>query len=135
MIRVSLAMTLLILMVSSGCVRRTLTIQTEPQGAVVFLNDEEIGSSPVTVDFTWYGDYGVICRKDGYKTLNTNVKVNAPWYQWPVFDFFADVLWPGTIHDQREASFLLAEYTAPEPEEVLERANQMRDDALFKGGE
>ena len=42
-----------------GCVERKLTINTEPQGAVVFLNDEEIGTSPVTASFEWYGDYNV----------------------------------------------------------------------------
>jgi hypothetical protein len=39
---------------ASGCVERWLTINTEPQGALVTLNDEEIGVSPVTVSFEWY---------------------------------------------------------------------------------
>ena len=43
----------------AGCVERRLTIQTKPQGAMVLLNDEEIGRSPVTVPFNWYGDYRV----------------------------------------------------------------------------
>ncbi len=117
-----------------GCVRRTLTIRTEPQGAIVMLNDEEIGSSPVSVDFTWYGDYGVTCRKGGFQTLNSHVEVKPPWYQWPVLDFFSDVLWPGQLHDQHEASFVLTEATAPDPEEVLERANELRNKTLFEGG-
>ena len=50
----------------AGCVRRTLMVRTEPEGARVFLNDYEVGTSPVSVDFTWYGDYDVIVRKDGY---------------------------------------------------------------------
>ncbi len=130
--RMSFSVILVSLCVLSGCVRRTLTINTEPAGAVVFLNDEEVGSSPVSVDFTWYGDYSVICRKEGYQTLNTNWVVKAPWYQWPAIDFFADVLWPGTIHDQREATFALAEATTPEPDEVLQRAEAMRREAVFE---
>jgi len=51
-----------------GCVERRLTINTEPQGALVILNDEEIGESPVTVNFNWYGDYWVRIRKEGYET-------------------------------------------------------------------
>ena len=121
-------------LVLTGCVRRTMTINTEPQGAVIYLNDEEIGSSPVSVDFTWYGDYSVICRKEGYETLDTNFVVNAPWYQWPVIDFFADVVWPATIHDQREVSYALNVATEPEPEEVVERAEEMRREAVFEGG-
>ncbi|MCP4263659.1 MAG: PEGA domain-containing protein, partial [Planctomycetes bacterium] len=50
---ISLSVSLLL----SGCVERKLTINTEPQGALVILNDEEIGTSPVTVSFEWYGDY------------------------------------------------------------------------------
>ncbi|HQI29243.1 MAG TPA: PEGA domain-containing protein, partial [Sedimentisphaerales bacterium] len=41
----------------TGCVERRLTIYTEPPGAIVTLNDQEIGVSPVTVPFNWYGDY------------------------------------------------------------------------------
>jgi hypothetical protein len=36
-----------------GCVERELTINTKPEGALVILNDEEIGTSPVTVSFNW----------------------------------------------------------------------------------
>ena len=50
-----------------GCVERRLTINTKPQGAVVALNDEEIGESPVSVNFNWYGDYCVRISKEGYE--------------------------------------------------------------------
>jgi hypothetical protein len=54
-----------VLVVDTGCVRRRVTITTAPEGASVILNDEEIGTSPVTVDFIWYGDYDVIVRRPG----------------------------------------------------------------------
>ena len=34
----------LITLAAAGCVERQLTINTQPQGAVVTLNDEEIGT-------------------------------------------------------------------------------------------
>ncbi len=52
----------------SGCVERKLTINTAPPGAMVVLNDEEIGTSPVTVSFEWYGDYNVRVSKEGFET-------------------------------------------------------------------
>ena len=61
-----------------GCVERKLTINTEPQGALVVLNDEEIGISPVTVAFNWYGDYKVRINKDGFQALNTHRKLDRP---------------------------------------------------------
>ncbi|MEZ6082644.1 MAG: hypothetical protein R3E58_01500 [Phycisphaerae bacterium] len=33
----------IVALINTGCVRRTLTINTEPQGALIWLNDEEIG--------------------------------------------------------------------------------------------
>lgn len=118
----------------AGCVRRTLTIETDPQGAMVFLNDQEVGATPVSTDFTWYGDYDVVLRKDGYETLHTHVKVKTPWYQVPPIDFFADVLWPGRIHDHRFARFTLVPWVAPEQEQVVQRAKELRDRALFESG-
>ena len=114
----------------AGCVRRTLTIETEPQGAMVYLNDEEVGPSPVSRDFTWYGDYGVIMRKAGFETLHTNVVVAAPWYQIPPLDFFADVLWPTTIHDVHHHSFTLEPRVEPEYDDVVSQALKLRDEAL-----
>ena len=33
----------------TGCVQRTITVNSDPQGALVYLNDIEIGRTPVTV--------------------------------------------------------------------------------------
>lgn len=115
-----------------GCVRRTLTINTDPQGALVYLNDAEVGRTPVSVDFLWYGDYDVIVRKEGYATLQTDERINEPWYQIPPFDFFAEVLWPGRIHDQRSVSYVLEPAVAPDREELLQRAEALRDEALYE---
>ena len=118
--------------VLAGCVRRTLTIETEPAGALVLLNDEEIGRSPVTTDFTWYGDYEVIIRHEGYQTLNTNVDVRAPWYQHPPIDFFAEVLWPGRVVDARAYTFALTEAVPPDRAQLVERARALRERTLFE---
>lgn len=113
-----------------GCVRRTLTINTEPQGAMVSLNDEDVGATPVARDFTWYGDYDVVIRKKGFETLRTNVVVKAPWYQIAPIDFFADVLWPTWIHDQHHHAFTLEPRTAPTHDELVTRAVDLRTEAL-----
>lgn len=130
----ALGLAALALIPAAGCVRRTLTIETEPQGAIVFLNDEEIGATPVSTDFTWYGDYDVVLRKEGYQALHTHVMVKAPWYQISPIDFFADVLWPGHIHDRRFAKFTLDPWVAPDHDQVVRRAIELRDRALFEAG-
>jgi hypothetical protein len=102
-----------------------------PQGARVILNDEEIGTSPVKVDFLWYGDYDVILRKDGYETLKTHQKLNAPWYQVPPFDFFAEILTPVTLHDQQQMSFALEPAQPVDKAELIQKAGEVRERALF----
>jgi len=107
-----------------------MTITTEPPNARVYLNDLEIGVSEVTTDFTWYGDYDVVIRKDGYETLHSNWKIDPPWYQWIPVDFFTEVLWPGEFHDQRSRNFVLTAATKPETEALVERARAVRKRAL-----
>ena len=115
---------------STGCVRRTITITTEPPNALVFLNDQEIGHSEVTTDFLWYGDYDVVIRKGGYETLKTNWEIRPPWYQLVPIDFLAEVLWPGHLHDVREKHFVLKPRELPTQEELLDRAVETRARAL-----
>jgi len=115
----------------AGCVRRTVTINTDPQGATVVLNDQQVGTSPVTVDFTWYGDYDIIARKEGYETLNTHQRLQTPWYELPGLDFISELLVPFTIHDRQEISLTL-QTAKPVNEEVLLRdAVEFRERTLF----
>ena len=117
----------------AGCVRRTLTITTDPPQALVYLNDQEVGRSTVTRDFLWYGDYDVIVRKEGFETLSTHWQVQAPWYQVTPFDFFAEVLWPAQLHDQHEAHFVLEPRQLPEPADLIDRAEALRERAARRG--
>ena len=114
-----------------GCVRRTMTVRTEPEGARVMLNDEPVGTSPVTLDFTWYGDYDVTCSKDGCETLHTHHRINPPWYQVPPFDFFAESLLPATLHDHQDMSFTLEPAKQVNRPELIDRAKEFRDRAIF----
>lgn len=126
-IRLSVVLSLAVATWTTGaCVRRTITITTEPPGALVFLNDQEVGRSKVSTDFLWYGDYGVTVRKKGYETLKTNWKINPPWYQRIPIDFVAEVLWPGRIHDTHSRHFVLKERIIPSTDELAERALSTR---------
>ena len=117
---------------AAGCVRRTVTVNTDPQGATVILNDEEIGTSPVSVDFIWYGDYDVTVRKEGYETLHTHERLTAPWYQVPPIDLIAEALIPVTLHDRHEMSFALEPASPIARQELIEQAEEFRERALFQ---
>jgi len=109
-----------------GCVERRLTINTQPQGALVVLNDEEIGTSPVTVSFQWYGDYNVTIRKEGFETLNTHRKLKAPWYDAFPFDFFAQIVNPKRIVDSYEWTFQLRDRKEPTRQELIRQAEELK---------
>ncbi len=114
---------------SGGCVERKLTINTEPAGATVILNDEEIGESPVTVAFNWYGDYNVTLRKPGYETLKTHRKLKAPWYDYFPFDFFANLVNPRRIVDSYEWTFELEEKKHPDRKLLIKSAEKLKREA------
>ncbi len=117
---------LVFVILTSGCIERELKINTAPQGAMVELNDEMIGQSPVTVSFNWYGDYYVRLTKDGYETLNTHKNLKAPWYDHFPFDFFVGVLWPDRIVDSYEWTFELKEKKELTREELIQKAEDMK---------
>ncbi|MFH1371160.1 MAG: PEGA domain-containing protein [Planctomycetota bacterium] len=114
------------LLAISGCVERKLTINTNPSGAVVLLNDEEIGTTPVSVPFNWYGDYNVTVRKPGCETLQTHRKLAPPWYDYFPFDFFAEILYPGRIVDSYEWSFDLKPQQEINRQDLIDAADGLK---------
>jgi hypothetical protein len=104
-----------------GCAQRQLTINSDPSGAIVYLNGEEIGRTPVKYDFLFYSNYDVIIRKEGYETLKTERNLKAPLSAIPPFDLLGELF--GT-KDRREWSFTLAPANpqAVDPATLLTRA-------------
>jgi hypothetical protein len=86
----------------TGCVQRQLTVQSNPPGAIVFLNDREMGRTPFSHKFLWYGTYDVVLRKDGYQTLKTSADVNPPIWQWVPLDAVTDFL---PLHEEHVIQF------------------------------
>ncbi len=95
---------LLTLLLGAGCAERTITIKSDPPGALVFVNDQEIGRTPLTRDFNWYGTYDVQLRKEGYETVSQKTAIVAPPWFWPPFDLFVELL-PIHVKDHRERTF------------------------------
>ena len=117
-----------------GCVERTMKINTQPAGARVFVNDEEIGLSPARVAFTWYGDYDIVIRNEGFETLKTHYRVSPPWHQYPPFDFVGEVMVPGTISDEHVLpTYELQPLVPPDNKELVNRAIETQEKALFEG--
>jgi hypothetical protein len=111
-----------------GCVSRRMTFVSNPPGAMVLLEGREIGYSPASADFIYYGTRQVTMIKDGYETKTDLVTIPAPWYQWPVIEFFADNFWPHRVTDRRVFSFDLQPKLMIPDEELRARARQLRSE-------
>ena len=114
----------------NGCVERLITVTTDPPGAIVWLNGEEVGATPVTTSFTWYGTYDVVIRKDGYETLKTAQDTPAPFYQWPGIDLVSECLLPFTITDHHQWEYELTPHAAVESQELIDRAKSLQEETL-----
>tara|TARA_R110002020_G_scaffold25549_8_gene83065 strand:- start:1479 stop:1955 length:477 start_codon:yes stop_codon:yes gene_type:complete len=115
----------------SGCVSRRLTIRTNPPGALVKLNGKRLGFSPVSTDFTYYGTYEIELVKDGYETETILQKISAPWYQKFPIDFFSDNFSPFQVTNRHEYTWPLRPKKIIPTDDLLNRANQLRSDALI----
>ena len=112
-----------------ACVQRDLTVTSEPSGAVVYIHgmsNREIGRTPVTIPFTWYGDYDIQLRLDGYEALNTHASLTAPWYEIPPIDLMSEMA-PWTYHDRRYLHFELQPAEPTSDEDLLRRAGDLRE--------
>ncbi|MHC4079998.1 MAG: PEGA domain-containing protein [Planctomycetota bacterium] len=109
---------------ATGCVRRTITISTDPSGAMVWLNDREVGRSPIDVDFDYYGTYDVRLEREGYEPQMTSGDAKAPWWDTVVLDLVAEVL-PFDFHSRVEWHYAL-EPIDDDPEALAQRARELR---------
>ncbi|MEO1008631.1 MAG: PEGA domain-containing protein [Planctomycetota bacterium] len=113
----------------AGCGSRTLSITSEPSGALVSLNGDEVGRTPLEVGFRYYGQYDVRLRREGYEPLAANPWAAAPWYEYPPIDV---VLLPFPIETRIDWHFELepAASTGDAPEArdaLIERAGELRE--------
>src|SRR5262249_3082859 len=83
----------------TGCVERRMLIVSDPPGATVFVNGENVGLSPASVPFTYNGKYDVTLVRDGYQTKTYEAVVPRRWFEFFPIDFGAEVLYPGHIQD------------------------------------
>jgi len=122
----SMTMACLVGVLLGGCVEREMAITSEPEGALVLVSDREMGRTPVTFAFTWYGDYDIILRdKEGYKTLKTHAAINPPWYEVPPLDLLSHIA-PWTYRDKRFLHYKLEKLEPVSDEELIKKADEMR---------
>jgi hypothetical protein len=114
-----------------GCsgVQRRLTIRSNPPGARVYVDGYDIGTTPASTDFLYYGTREIKLVKDGYETLTVKQPMPAPWFQIPPLDFISDNLLPRELRDERAVAFNLQPQVVVPSEALLGRAEHLRQGA------
>jgi PEGA domain-containing protein len=128
-------MLIAVLLSTTGCIQRRIRVTSEPPGAIVWLNDTEIGRTPTEAEFTFYGSYDVRLELDGYEPIHQAQYTRAPFHEYPGPDLIAEAL-PFKFDTLIEWHFDLeqiAERVQP-PEQVeadlLDRAHEMQRQAV-----
>lgn len=121
----ALGLMLFATLAASGCVRRRYTVRSNVP-AVVFVNNEEVGPTPVSREFTFYGDREFLLVAPGYEPLKVIRKVDAPWWDNMFTEFFTENLVPYTFRDERTFDFELKPARPPAVEALVGEAEGLR---------
>ncbi|GAB5441866.1 MAG: PEGA domain-containing protein [Fuerstiella sp.] len=112
-----------------GCVHRRLTINSNPAGALVRIDGEDVGYTPTSVDYTWYGTREVQLLKDGYETQTHMIDVSPPWYQRFPLDFISDNFLGTHVRDHRRFDLQMQPRQTDNSDDVVERGRSLRSEA------
>jgi len=114
---------------TTGCVRRRMTVRTTPPGAQVFVDDQEIGTTPCSAAFVYYGTRKITIMKDGYRTETIYQKIPPPWYEIPPLDFLVENVYPLEQRDERMVDVQLVPEELLPQQKLIDRAQLLRDSA------
>lgn len=128
--RIVILFSLVVALTQVGCVHRRVTINSYPQGALVKVDGRDIGYTPASYDFTWYGTREVQLLMDGYETRTEQIDVKTPWYQTFPLDFVSDNFLGKHVTDHRQFSFQLQPKRVDLSSDVMNRAGALRSEAL-----
>lgn len=111
----------LLMAAGAGCVRKTFAVQSDPPGATVFVDGEEIGRTPIhNIQWFFDGTREIAVTKAGYLTERRIVKMRASWFSWFPFDIISELIIPWDIYDRRYYYFAL------KPIDHIEEATLLR---------
>ena len=128
---VMIASSMLVLLydTTDAAVRRRITIKTDPPGALVYIDDQEIGVTPVSTSFTYYGTRKIQIVKDGYETVTVLREIKPPWYQIPGIDFVTENLIRREFRDERLIQFKLVPLKIRTTNELIQRGLELKQRA------
>ena len=117
----------------TGCVKRRISISSNPEGALVWVNDREVGRTPLQFEFLYYGEYDLRLERVGFEPIMTTRWAVSPIWEAPVVDLFAELLSPN--RESLVQWHFELEPRNDDPELLLDRAKTLRGVSQERHGE
>lgn len=110
----------------TGCVDRRYVVESNVPGAQITVDGVPIGPAPADARWEYAGCYEFLAVAPGYEPLVQKVYFKPKWYQYPPFDLFAEVFWPGRIEDVRRVRLTLEPTRPVDQGRLLSAADALR---------
>jgi hypothetical protein len=123
-----LLLLLLAALVLPGCVKRQIDISSVPSGALVRVNDREVGRTPCRIEFDHYGVYDVRLTHPGYESVVGVGRADAPFWDWAGIDLVSELVPMNLVSSTKWEFHLIPD--RPGPEALVARAKALQSDLL-----
>lgn len=121
------AISALVMLVSIGCVQRRLQIRSQPEGAFVSIDRQPVGSTPLSVPYTYSGSREIQLEMDGFKTVRVEQNVRPAWFDRFPISLISNNFAFREIRDDRVFDFELEPKESVNESVLYERASDLRN--------
>ncbi len=116
------------LVVCSSCVKRSISVRSDPPDATVYLDGLQVGQTPaMNIPFNFYGTRQLALYKPGYLCEKRVVEIDRPWYSSFPIDIISELVIPWDISDRRRYYFSLKRAGRAEVGALMRHAHQTRE--------
>ena len=103
---VEITLTILLVLMISGCIRSRVIITSDPPEADLTFNSKYRGRTPVVIPITWYWFYDVELEKEGFEKITRKERFRAPVWFWMPLDLLMEAM-PFPIYDTKYRHYVM----------------------------
>lgn len=109
-----------------SCAERKMVINSDPQGAKVYIDGQEQGITPAYIPFVYYGSREIVLEKDGYQTRRYIEPIKPPLVHIFPFDLLM-LLLPYPLSSEYEFNYLLQKSEETDVKKVWSDALELKE--------
>lgn len=117
---------LLAVLLNCGCVQRRLIVRSQPENALVTIDNRVIGRTPLSVPYVYSGTREIKLELDGYQTIKVQQRLDPTWYERFPISLVSENFAGREIRDERLLDFQLQPRVQQPENQLIDRANQLR---------